>query len=79
MYFYFHYFLNDLVLVCSHDPGINKTTNVKELSYFKQKITSYNIDGEQLTDWFIIDFTLEELMKLRKVFFNCNKDFIKFI
>jgi len=57
----------DLVLVCSHDPGINKTTNVKELSYFKQKITSYNIDGEQLTDWFIIDFTLEELMKLRKV------------
>jgi len=57
----------DLALVCSHDPGINKTTNVEEISYFKQKITSYNIDGKQLTDWFIIDFTLEELMKLRKV------------
>jgi glycerophosphoryl diester phosphodiesterase len=55
----------DGVLIVRHENCINDTTNVAEKPEFESKKTTKVIDGEQLTGWFVEDFTLEELMTLR--------------
>jgi len=58
----------DLKLVCSHDPGINRTTDIHaKHAEFHERARTYTIDGVNITDYFIIDFTLTELLTLRKV------------
>ncbi len=53
--------------MCSHDVGINKTTDVHKHKEFSDRIRTYEVKGRSYTDYFIFDFTLEELLTLRKV------------
>lgn len=55
--------------VCMHDPGLSATTDVASREEFAARLTTRSllVDGEfkTLTDWFVVDFTLEELRSLR--------------
>jgi glycerophosphoryl diester phosphodiesterase len=52
----------DGVLVCSHDPFLERVTNVAEL--FPDRFTETTV-GEQTTKhWFVEDFTLAEIKRL---------------
>lgn len=57
----------DLKLVCLHDAFLSKVTNVAEKEEFKdkKKILSYN--GEERDDWWVSDFSYDELLSLRLV------------
>ena len=61
----------DLVLtkdgyfVSRHEPMLSNTTNVSELEEFADLKTTKNLDGKQVTDWFVSDFTLEQIKKLK--------------
>lgn len=55
----------DGFLVVRHEPMLSGTTNVSEMPEFASKKTTKNIDGKQITDWFVSDFTLAEIKKLR--------------
>ncbi|GAQ83190.1 glycerophosphoryl diester phosphodiesterase [Klebsormidium nitens] len=58
----------DGVLVCFHDIGLNLTTDVSTRPEFASKLTTYNDitggDGTN-TDWFLVDFTYDELKTLK--------------
>lgn len=49
---------SDGVLVCLHDPTLERTTNVEEVYPDRSRV----VDGEER--WYVIDFTLEELKQL---------------
>ena len=53
----------DGVLVARHEPWIGGTTDVA--SKFPDRKTTRNVDGADVTDWFVADFTLKELKTLR--------------
>ena len=53
----------DGVLVARHEPWIGGTTDVA--TKFPDRKTTRNVDGADVTDWFVADFTLEELKTLR--------------
>lgn len=56
----------DGVLVARHDPWLSGSTDVADRPEFadrRRAVTSP--DGQELTDWFAWDFTLEELKTLR--------------
>ena len=55
----------DGILVCRHEPNIGGTTNVANHPEFASRKTTKNVDGADVTDWFVSDFTLEELKTLR--------------
>ena len=55
----------DGYLVARHENDITTTTNVSELSQFKDRKTTKVIDGESHTGWFTEDFTLGELKQLK--------------
>jgi glycerophosphoryl diester phosphodiesterase len=63
-----HYVEQDLgitkdgVLVCSHDPSLERTTNVEEL--FPDRFTSETVNGKVVKRWYIEDFTLAEIKRL---------------
>ena len=50
----------DGVLVVRHDAYLSTTTNVADFEIFKDKKNTKTVDGIQLCDWFVSDFTLEE-------------------
>lgn len=52
----------DGVLVCSHDPSLERTTNVEEL--FPTRFTEVPMGGKMVKVWFIEDFTLAEIKQL---------------
>ena len=51
----------DLHLVCIHESWLTPATNVAEHPEFADKRTTYLIGTTNRTDWFTVDFTLEEL------------------
>lgn len=53
----------DGVLVCRHDAEIGSTTDVAEV--FPERRTTREVDGRELTGWFVEDLTLAELRTLR--------------
>ena len=55
----------DGVLVARHDNALGDTTDVATHEEFSARRTRRAIDGEDFDDWFVEDFTLEELRRLR--------------
>jgi glycerophosphoryl diester phosphodiesterase len=55
----------DDVLVARHENAISETTDVAGHPEFAARRTTKTIDGRQITDWFVEDFTLAELKTLR--------------
>ena len=54
-------------LVARHEPDITQTTDVAQRPEFADRKRSVVIDGVPHTGWFTVDFTLEELRRLRAV------------
>jgi glycerophosphoryl diester phosphodiesterase len=52
----------DGVLICLHDPSLERTTNVEEL--FPSRFTELELDGKKRRAWLANDFTLEEIKRL---------------
>ncbi|KAH6559451.1 hypothetical protein KP509_1Z008600 [Ceratopteris richardii] len=55
----------DGVLICFHDVTLNETTNVADYPEFSDRISTYEVQGSNITGWFSVDFTWGELKKLR--------------
>lgn len=54
----------DGFLVIRHEPMLSGTTNVSEILRFESKKTTKNVDGKEIIDWFVSDFTLAEIKEL---------------
>ena len=54
-------------LVVRHEPMLSKTTNVADIPEFENLKTTKNLDGKMVTDWFALDFTLEEIKQLKAI------------
>jgi glycerophosphoryl diester phosphodiesterase len=54
-------------LVARHEPMIGATTDVSAHPEFAGRKTTRVLDGKQVTDFFVSDFTLAELKRLRAV------------
>jgi glycerophosphoryl diester phosphodiesterase len=52
----------DGVLICLHDPGLERTTNVEEL--FPSRYTEIAFEGRTRRTWLANDFTLAEIKRL---------------
>jgi glycerophosphoryl diester phosphodiesterase len=52
----------DGVLICLHDPTLDRTTNVEEL--FPDRSSTVTWEGRTVTSWLANDFTLEEIKRL---------------
>ena len=57
----------DGVLVARHEAEIGRTTDVAGHGEFADRMTTKEVDGRQLTGWFVEDFTLAELRTLRAI------------
>src|SRR4051794_34375351 len=57
----------DGVLVARHEAEIGRTTDVARRGDFADRLTTKEIEGRQVTGWFVEDFTLAELRTLRAV------------
>ncbi|KAF6165045.1 hypothetical protein GIB67_000629 [Kingdonia uniflora] len=55
----------DGVLICFHDVTLDATTDIANHKKFVDRKRTYEVQGENVTGWFIVDFTLEELKSLR--------------
>uniref|UniRef100_A0A1D1ZB77 glycerophosphodiester phosphodiesterase n=1 Tax=Anthurium amnicola TaxID=1678845 RepID=A0A1D1ZB77_9ARAE len=55
----------DGVLICFHDVTLDDTTDVADHKEFNHRRRTYEVQGENVTGWFLVDFTLEELKTLR--------------
>jgi glycerophosphoryl diester phosphodiesterase len=55
----------DGVLVARHENEISGTTDVAEHPEFASRKATKTIDGQQVTGWFVEDFTVAELRTLR--------------
>ncbi|KAE8654463.1 Glycerophosphodiester phosphodiesterase GDPD5 [Hibiscus syriacus] len=55
----------DGVLICLHDLILDNTTDVANHKQFANRKRSYEVQGVNITGWFVVDFTLEELKLLR--------------
>ncbi|MEQ1800984.1 MAG: glycerophosphodiester phosphodiesterase family protein [Gammaproteobacteria bacterium] len=55
----------DGILVARHERQLQASTNVAELPEFAARRATQTILGEPVTDWFVEDFTLAELQRLR--------------
>lgn len=54
-------------LVARHEPDISQTTDVASRPEFVDRKRTIIIDGVETTGWFTVDFTLEELRRLRAI------------
>jgi Glycerophosphoryl diester phosphodiesterase len=52
----------DGVLVCLHDLTLERTTNVEEV--FPARRTMVKVDGRDVAQWYVSDFTLDEIKRL---------------
>ncbi|XP_011623962.1 glycerophosphodiester phosphodiesterase GDPD6 [Amborella trichopoda] len=55
----------DGALICFHDVCLNDVTDVAKHKEFANRKRTYEVQGENITGWFTVDFTLEELKTLR--------------
>ncbi len=55
----------DGVLIARHENALSDTTDIAAHQDFADRRTTKTIDGEEVTDWFTEDFTLDELKTLR--------------
>ncbi|XP_077211329.1 glycerophosphodiester phosphodiesterase GDPD6-like isoform X1 [Tasmannia lanceolata] len=52
-------------LVCFHDVTLDNTTDVANHKEFIGRKRTYEVQGMNMTGWFVVDFTLKELKSLR--------------
>lgn len=52
----------DGVLICIHDPTLERTTNVEEV--FPSRAAEITWEGKTVKGWFVNDFTLDEIRQL---------------
>ncbi|CAL4917850.1 unnamed protein product [Urochloa decumbens] len=52
-------------LICFHDVTLDATTDVANRTEFANRKRTYEVQGENMSGWFIVDFTLKELKSLR--------------
>ncbi|KAK1292645.1 hypothetical protein QJS10_CPB17g00751 [Acorus calamus] len=52
-------------LICFHDVTLDETTDIAKHKEFANRIRTYEVQGDNVTGWFIVDFTLAELKTLR--------------
>jgi len=57
----------DGVLIARHDAELSRSTDVATHPEFADRRRTTEVDGEELTGWFVHDFTLAELRTLRAV------------
>lgn len=57
----------DGVLVARHEADLTDTTDVSEHPEWAGRLTTKEVDGREVTGWFVEDFTLAELKTLRVV------------
>lgn len=57
----------DGVLVARHEADLTHTTDVAERAEWAGRLTTKEVDGREVTGWFVEDFTLAELKTLRVV------------
>ncbi|XP_047330500.1 glycerophosphodiester phosphodiesterase GDPD6-like [Impatiens glandulifera] len=55
----------DGVLICFHDVTLDETTDVTKHKKFAKRKRTYEVQGLNVTGFFTVDFTLEELKSLR--------------
>ncbi|KAK6148623.1 hypothetical protein DH2020_019535 [Rehmannia glutinosa] len=55
----------DGVLICFHDVTLDDTTDIANYKEFSNRKRTYEVQGDNITGYFIVDFTLEELKSLR--------------
>ncbi|CAF1788857.1 unnamed protein product, partial [Brassica oleracea] len=54
----------DGVLICHHDVNLDDTTDVADHKEFADRKRTYEVQGMNMTGFFTVDFTLEELKTL---------------
>lgn len=54
----------DGALICFHDVTLDDITDIADHKEFSSRKTTYEVQGENVTGWFIVDFTLDELKLL---------------
>ncbi|CAL4943159.1 unnamed protein product [Urochloa decumbens] len=52
-------------LICFHDVTLDATTDVANWTEFANRKRTYEVQGENMSGWFVVDFTLKELKSLR--------------
>lgn len=55
----------DGVLICSHDVNLDDTTDIDDHKEFADRKRTYEVQAVNITGYFTVDFTLEELKSLR--------------
>ncbi|XP_020226753.1 glycerophosphodiester phosphodiesterase GDPD6 [Cajanus cajan] len=55
----------DGVLICFHDVTLDNTTDVANHKEFADRKRTYEVQGENITGFFTVDFSLKELKSLR--------------
>ncbi|XP_027151700.1 glycerophosphodiester phosphodiesterase GDPD6-like [Coffea eugenioides] len=55
----------DGILICFHDLTLDATTDIAQHKKFESRKRTYEVQGKNITGYFTIDFTLEELKSLR--------------
>ncbi|KAH9317965.1 hypothetical protein KI387_019734, partial [Taxus chinensis] len=55
----------DGTLICFHDVTLDDTTDVHKHMEFSNRRRTYEVQGVNVTGWFTVDFTLEEIKALR--------------
>ncbi|TVZ51802.1 glycerophosphodiester phosphodiesterase [Dokdonia sp. Hel_I_53] len=55
----------DGVFVARHEPYLSQKTNISNFKEFQNRKTTKILDGEIVTDWFVSDFTVAELKKIK--------------
>ncbi|RDX97663.1 Glycerophosphodiester phosphodiesterase GDPD5, partial [Mucuna pruriens] len=55
----------DGVLICFHDVTLDDTTDIANHTEFARRKRTYEVQGENVTGFFTVDFTLKELKSLR--------------
>lgn len=55
----------DGALICFHDVTLDDTTDVAMRKEFANRRRTYEVEWFNVTGWFVVDFTLEELKTLR--------------
>ncbi|KQK14255.1 hypothetical protein BRADI_1g14980v3 [Brachypodium distachyon] len=51
-------------LICFHDVTLDATTNIAEHTELAGRKRTYEVEGANMTGWFVVDFTLSELKSL---------------
>ncbi|KAK3037963.1 hypothetical protein RJ639_030668 [Escallonia herrerae] len=55
----------DGVLICFHDVTLDDITDIAEHKEFASRERTYEVQGVNVTGYFVVDFTLQELKSLR--------------